>query len=577
MVASLLVALSPAWGGRTLAAEQLELRLDGLQIPIRLDQLEVWSRGGRTYAADLDVWLGLLEVGSRDDLRALLNAPLLRDRSFGRQLLDSWAGSQMLAAVGELLTTADGRSTTSLLPVTLRQLLARRREVTALELLRALPSRQLVLELDSLLALADGWRRQLRRQGEALGRLRRLPLPPRDGLRSASGPVPSPVPQEALSRRRQWLRVGHRAEPLPLEIWLPAAAPPVAAAAASAVIARGPALPGAARVAPAEPSAAAALAPLPQAAAPPAGGVGRGRGAAPSPPWLLLMPGLGGTADQLGWLAADLAHRGWAVVVLQHPGSDAEAVRAALVGQRPPPGAETLAVRLADVEAVLQARRLGRLAVPGEGVVLVGHSLGGLTALLAAGLVPEPGLEQRCQRALRRLPISNPSRLLQCQLPATGLPAPRSRPADLRGVVVYNGFGSLLWPGRGLRQLPLPALLVGGGRDLVTPPIDEQLGLFLPAGHRRSRLVLVDGASHFSPVRVSGQEQVLFRLGGDLVGDDPLRVQELLAALTAEFLQSLEPTSRLAPQLRRRQGVSAWVLDPASARRWLRAIGGEAD
>ncbi|MCS5698304.1 alpha/beta hydrolase [Cyanobium sp. FGCU-52] len=531
MAASLLVALPLAWGGRAGAAELLELRLDGLAIPIRLDQLEAWSRGAREPAADLEVWLGLLEAGSREDLRALLKAPLLRDQSFGRQVLDSWAGSQMLATLGELLTSADGSSTTALLPVTLRELLARRQEVTAIELLRALPPRQLVLDLDGLLSLADGWRGQLQRQGEALRSLRRLSLPEGSpaALSLPAGPGPlvagpptadeAKPPPIAIAPRLSFLTVSHRREPLPLEIWLPSPAAPAA-----------------------------------------------------SRPWLLLMPGLGGTTDQLGWLAADLAARGWAVVAMEHPGSDAQAVRAALEGQRPPPGAETLAIRLDDVEAVLEARRSGGLEVPGDGVVLVGHSLGGLTALLAAGMVPEPGLDARCQRALRRLPIANPSRLLQCQLPAGSLPAPRRRPPELKGVVAYNAFGSLLWPHQGLRPLPLPVLLVGGGLDLVTPPIDEQLSLFLPAGHRRSRLVLVDGGSHFSPVRVSGQEEVLFRLGSDLVGEDPAVVQGLLLALTGDFLASLETPPPLAPQVRRRQGVSAWLLDPSTARRWERAI-----
>jgi len=524
------VALPLALGGRASAAEVLELRLDGLAIPIRLDQLEAWSQGAGKPAADLEVWLGLLEARSRDDLRALLQAPLLRDQSFGRQLLDSWAGSQMLATIGELLTTADGASTKALLPVTLRDLLVRRREVTAIELLRALPPRQLVLDLDGLLSLADGWRRQLRRQGDALRSLRRLnlaepppvaaPIPGERGPLVAGPPVAGEPRQAPITPRQLSLTVSHRSEPLPLEIWLPSLATTPAA----------------------------------------------------SRPWLLLMPGLGGTTDQLSWLASDLAARGWAVVAMEHPGSDAEAMRAALEGQRPPPGAETLAIRLDDVDAVLAARRSGQLEVPGDGVVLVGHSLGALTALLAAGMVPEPGLDARCRRALRRLPISNPSRLLQCQLPASSLPAPRRRPPELKGVVAYNAFGSLLWPQQGLRPLPLPVLLVGGGLDLVTPPIDEQLSLFLPAGHRRSRLVLVDGGSHFSPVRVTGQEAVLFRLGSDLVGEDPAVVQGLLLALTGDFLSSLEAPPPLAPQLRRRQGVSAWLLDPSTARRWERAI-----
>ena len=102
--------------------------------------------------------------------------------------------------------------------------------------------------------------------------------------------------------------------------------------------------------------------------------------------------------------------------------------------------------------------------------------------------------------------------------------------------------------------------------------IEEQLSLFLPAGHRRSRLVVVDGGSHFSPVRVSGQEAVLFRLGSDLVGEDPAVVQGLLLALTGDFLSTLETTPPLAPQVRRRRGVSAWLLDPSIARRWEREI-----
>jgi hypothetical protein len=83
----------------------------------------------------------------------LLRAPLLRDRSFGRQLLDTWTGNQLLAELGGLLTSADGRSTTPLLQPTLRQLLAQGKPVTAITLLRALPEPSLSLQLDGLLTM----------------------------------------------------------------------------------------------------------------------------------------------------------------------------------------------------------------------------------------------------------------------------------------------------------------------------------------------------------------------------------------------------------------------------------------
>ena len=56
-------------------------------------------------------------------------------------------------------------------------------------------------------------------------------------------------------------------------------------------------------------------------------------------------------------------------------------------------------------------------------------------------------------------------------------------------------------------------LMVGGSLDLITPPLEEQLQLFLPAGHAHSRLVLVEGGSHFSPVRMVERQEAVLRLG----------------------------------------------------------------
>jgi predicted dienelactone hydrolase len=521
MVGSLLVGVAAALlasGGApapAAAADLLELRLEALSLPIPLDQLEALSRGERpppgAGGEELSVWLRLLRPETQRDLLRLLRVPLLRDRSFGRQLLDSWAGSQMMAEVGGLLTTSDGRSTTPLLQSTLMRLLAEGQEVTAIDLLRRLPPQRLTLQLDGLLSLAERWRQQLRQQKLALAGLERLSLEARP-----SRPLAFDAGERRLPQRLA-LPVAHRREPLPLELWPSRPAP-------FDLVSRRP--------------------------------------------WVLLMPGLGGTADQLGWLASSLADRGWSVVAVQHPGSDAVAMKAALEGQSPPPGAETLPTRLTDVQAVLDAQRQGRLGLEGNGVVLVGHSLGGLTALLAAGLEPLPGLESRCRQALSRLPINNPSRLLQCQLASTGLPPTPIPPPDLRGVVVLNGFGSLLWPSRGLAPLPVPVLMAGGSLDLVTPPVEEQLGLFLPSGDRRSLLVVVEGGSHFSPVRVAASEEALFRLGSDLVGVEPRTVQRLLLRITSDFLQSLDQPMRLPPQRLVQEGVTAYVLDTDTARRW---------
>jgi pimeloyl-ACP methyl ester carboxylesterase len=245
-------------------------------------------------------------------------------------------------------------------------------------------------------------------------------------------------------------------------------------------------------------------------------------------------------------------------------------MRGWLEGRRPPPAAETVPDRLQDLQAVVAAVQDGRLPRLGSSVVLVGHSLGGLTSLLAAGLRPEPGLQRRCDRALSGLPIANLSRLLQCQLPEVPLPPPKPLAQPVAAVVSLNGFGSLLWPQRGLQQLPVPVLLMGGSLDLITPPLSEQLQLFLPKGHPRSRLVLLEGGSHFSPVRIQAGDRALFQLGEEFVGVEPGRMQALILSLSSDFLQRVSgpELGGLPPQRRRLGGVTAYVLDRNTAGSW---------
>ena len=63
--------------------------------------------------------------------------------------------------------------------------------------------------------------------------------------------------------------------------------------------------------------------------------------------------------------------------------------------------------------------------------------------------------------------------------------------------------------------------------------------------HPDSRAVLVEGASHFSPIRVEGQNgtgrgEDVFQLGEELVGVQPLQVQAQLELEISQFLMNLE-------------------------------------
>ena len=482
------------------AAEQLEVQLDGMVIPVSIKDLVAWGRSGGVSNTELGIWLDLLDPSSREGVLRLLRAPLITNRSMARQMLDSWAGRRLLDEVADLVRVDDDTVGVTVLN-TLETLLQRQAQVTSLDLLEALPAQRVRLDFDGLLNVAAHWRAQLKRQQALVARLDRIPL-------QSSTASLALQPQETRTPSIQALKVPHRPQPLQLQLWKPADQQDKRQA------------------------------------------------------WVVLMPGLGGTPDHFRWLGRLLSAKGWPVVVLEHPGSDSEAVGAWLQGRRRPPGAEVLPDRLKDLEAVLQAKAGNVLAVPGERVVLVGHSLGALTAVLATGVRPQPGLENRCRTALDDLPLSNLSRLLQCQLTSVSLPITRS-PSPMAGVVGLNSFGSLLWPRHRPVRLPVPALYTGGTLDLITPPINEQLELLLAtAPQSGSAAVLVQGASHFSPIRVEskpkdskptvvvdgrsqqvqpgGKNNDLFQLGEELVGVQPLQVQALLGQEIVQFLERVD-------------------------------------
>jgi len=491
LVASLLLALGQSRPSR--AAEQLQVQLDGVVIPLQISDLVAWGRSGGTGASELGIWLNLLEPQSRQGVLDLLRAPLINDRSMARQMLGSWAGRRLVDEVADIVRVDEDTKGLTVL-TTLESLLERQPEVSSLDLLEALPAERVRFDLDALLQAADHWRQQLLRQKLLV---RRLSSETREVESSLSAlPATSAASAGAVARAPEivLLPVPHRSSPLRLQIWRPLA------------------------------------------------------GAAARRSWIVWMPGLGGSPDHFRWLGRALSDRGWSVLVLEHPGSDADAVQALLDGRRSPPGAEVLPDRLRDLTAVVSARQQGRLFLPGQKLVLGGHSLGALTALLAAGARPQPGLHRRCIAALDDLPFSNLSRLLQCQMEEVHLP----EVTPLRGlaaVIGMNSFGSLLWPRDRPFDLPVPVLFTGGTLDLITPPQSEQLGLMLAlASHPASRAVLVQGASHFSPVRVEGQAgggrgEDLFQLGEELVGVQPLQVQTLLEQEISRFLVQLEQGS----------------------------------
>jgi len=513
------------------AAEKLEVQFEDMSLPIPINDLSDWVEGmsipnsirelsewaqNEGPETELSSWLNLLDLESRAELAKLLKAPLIKDRSMAREILKSWFGRQLLDEVSDLVRLDDD-STGAIVFDTLERLLENQPEVTTIDLLEKLPGKSIYLDLDAFLQVANRWRAELSNQKQLALDLRSLPSSSEktSDFRELYGVIEESFPQ------KETLSSAHRAEPLSLDIWKPSL------------------------------------------------------GSSPRSSWIVFMPGWGGAPDHFHWLARNLSQNGWPVILLEHPGSDAAAVRELLKGRRSAPGAEVIPDRLADLYSVLKAKEDGKLNVPGEKLVLMGHSLGALTAFFAAGAIPEPGLDKRCEKALDALSLTNLSQFMQCQMVDVQLPEQELIPS-MQAIVGINSFGSLLWPSRGGAKISIPVLLSGGTYDLITPALSEQLGLLQSTKpNKLSRTLLIEGASHFSPIRVKGQVENasgedLFQLGEAFVGEQPLAVQNLLGMQIIRFLEGFEAGKSTELLLKKKENkLNYYLLNHSNVERIL--------
>ena len=156
----------------------------------------------------------------------------------------------------------------------------------------------------------------------------------------------------------------------------------------------------------------------------------------------------------------------------------------------------------------------------------MGHSLGALIALLYEGDKPTYQLKERCDSALKDFAVTNLSKLLQCQI--SEIPLSEKNNANKASAIIgFNTFGSLVWPKENSSGIKTPTLLIGGTYDLITPLINEQFRVFSALNNPSNRFLILEGASHFSPIRINKNYEKnndLFKISESFIGSEPISV-----------------------------------------------------
>jgi predicted dienelactone hydrolase len=259
-------------------------------------------------------------------------------------------------------------------------------------------------------------------------------------------------------------------------------------------------------------------------------------------PLVIILPGLAENRISFDYLAQQLASFGFAVALPENPDNSSDRFRRFFEGRAPEPDVGGILSQPQDVTALLDGlhRRSAQGQEPGvrlnlQQVGVMGHSQGGLSALLLAGApLDKQHLQQQCQTQS----VFQLTGLVQCQLAQQHLTLPELADPRVQAVLpISPSLQGWLAP-QALAQVSVPVLMVAASHDLVTPAVSNQIQPFMGLRHRDRYLALMEGATHFSPLTNGELHLAGVSLPPSLIGPAPQRVRAYLKALSTAFFQS---------------------------------------
>jgi predicted dienelactone hydrolase len=269
-------------------------------------------------------------------------------------------------------------------------------------------------------------------------------------------------------------------------------------------------------------------------------------------PLVVISHGFGANRQFLRYLAVHLASHGVTVAAIEHPGSNVNAVSKASdtanLAQLLP--ASEFINRPKDISFLLD--KLAQLNTqPGEfygkfnteKVTVIGHSLGGYTALaLVGGEVNLEDLRQFCKNSLNI--GESPGDWLQCA--AASLPNKRLHLQDerVKSAIALNPLVGNLFGKNGLTQVTKPVLILSGTEDSLTPALRHQIEPFIQLQGVKYLLTAI-GGTHLSVGEPTSTVSTATTIVKERRGEETKSLRQLTQGVTLAFIEQLTPKAKI--------------------------------
>lgn len=215
-------------------------------------------------------------------------------------------------------------------------------------------------------------------------------------------------------------------------------------------------------------------------------------------PLIVITPGYEASKNFLTYLAEHLASHGFTVVAIEHPSA---AIKGQIQLDALIPAEEVLN-RPKDISFVLDVLQKSQPQTPDglqfntEKVMVIGHSLGGYSALALAGAeLRLDELRQFCEKSnlLDRVPAD----WLQCSAAKLKDSRVSLRDRRVKQVMALNPAIGNIFGKAGLSKVETPTLVFSSSEDALTPAIGQQLQPFLQLPTPKYLMTAI-GGTHLS-------------------------------------------------------------------------------
>ena len=491
LLCSITIALS--WGvgmSSTLAAQKVTIRLGPFQQSIAIADLETYAKTGN-LPEHLQIFGTLLTPQVRELLNRRLNVdPDVADKFFA-DLVRSPQGQQLIASLGVAIPGSTVEVLQTALNLSLRQV----NGLSFVGFLRAYPEENVTLDATKALQIAIAFNANYL-QNQALSVVLERDLFVKNTTAFQPSFDPAAIGKQVVQQQTLTLQDQQRKRIIPVDIYW-------------------------------------------------------SQGDARSP-LVVLSHGFGANRKFFGYLARHLASHGITVAAIEHPDSQINSVKKS---SQP----ENLAQLLAPTEFIERPKDISFLLnelaklnnQPGtlqgkfhsENVTVIGHSLGGYTALaLLGGEVDLEAVRQFCKNSLS---INEaPGDWLQCAAAPLTEKKLQLKDERVKSAIAFNPLIGQLFGNKGLTQVTKPVLFLTGTEDSLTPAFKHQIAPFAQVRGDKY-LVTAIGGTHLSISDPAYSMSTVTTIVKEKRGEETNSLRQLTRGVTLAFVKQSTPEAKI--------------------------------